>query len=193
MVKAGSSIPDIANAYPKSFIMYGRGIRDLQSVLSLKGREHRTYGYWCYGATGTGKSRWAHGLTASSTYVKDPFSKWWDGYVQQETVVVDDYRPNKELSFSDLLRLADYYAMSVQTKGGSVQFNSKRIIITCPHPIVQSFAHLTFMEEGSIAQLERRFVQLEFGPDKLSHLVTVEQYEVDHVVPLEEITNIVPV
>ena len=182
MVKSGSNMRDIAEAFPKSFIHYSKGIQNLMTTLNSIPRSEMTLGYWIFGATGTGKSRWAHSLTPDSTYVKDPTSKWFCGYSCEETVIIDDFRPSAELPFSFLLRIADRYKMSVQTKGGQVNFNSKRVIITSPHNIETTFAHLDFLKEGDIAQLKRRFKELEFGPGKLSHLVTLVGLETSDVV-----------
>jgi hypothetical protein len=181
MVKSGSNMKSIAEAYPKSFIHYSKGIHTLMTTLNSTPRSSMTLGYWVFGETGSGKSRWAHNLTPQSTYVKDPTSKWFCGYESEDTVIIDDYRPSSELPFSFLLRIADRYKMQVQTKGGQVNFNSKRVIITSPHNIETTFAHLDFLKEGDIAQLKRRFKELEFGPGKLSHLLSLTDLETETV------------
>ena len=188
MVKSGANMKSIAEAYPKSFIHYSKGIQNLMTVLNSTPRSSMTLGYWVFGETGTGKSRWAHSLTPDSTYVKDPTSKWFCGYECEDTVIIDDYRPTTELPFSFLLRIADCYKMQVQTKGGQVNFNSKRVIITSPHNIDATFAHLDWMREGQLAQLKRRFKELEFGPGKLSHLLTLGELETP-VVALDVLTQ----
>lgn len=167
-VKSGASFVDVAQICPKAVIKYHRGIRVLMKTLQYTVRSLPTKGYWCWGPTGSGKSRWAFSLTPNSTYVKDPMSRFFCGYAQEETVIVDDFRPNKEIPFSFLLRLADRYPMSVQVKGeDSVQFNSKRIVITCPHNIDETFRHLDFLSDGDLAQLKRRFTEVNFAGDSI--------------------------
>nr|AXL64564.1 replication associated protein [Duck associated cyclovirus 1]AXL64566.1 replication associated protein [Duck associated cyclovirus 1] len=81
-----------------------------------------------YGASGTGKSRRAAELCGSeSTYYK-PRGKWWDGYANQDNVIIDDFYG--WLSFDEFLRIADRYPCRVEVKGGFAEFTSKRIIIT---------------------------------------------------------------
>lgn len=169
----GSSLADVAKAHGPSFIKYAGGFQKLWNVFNSKKRTTRTKGLWCFGLTGTGKSRFAHSLTPDSTFVKNAANKWWDGYEQEDTVILDDYRCNAQLGFSDLLRLADFHPLPIEMKGASGHFNSKRVIITTPLSIDETFASLDWMTEGSIAQLKRRFVELEFGPDKLSHTLSL--------------------
>ena len=77
---------------------------------------------------------------------------WWDGYEQQETVVLDDFQGG--LLFGFLLHLLDRYPLLVQVKGGTRVFNSKTIIIT------SNFAPDQWYTDPRLAQnfpaLERR-------------------------------------
>lgn len=167
----GANVREIAMEHPKSFIQYSRGIIALHAMVNSTSRTEPTLGYWIWGATGTGKSRWAHSLSPESTYSKDPMTKYFCGYNQEDTVILDDYRPNAEMNFSFLLRLADRYPINIQTKFGNVQFNSKRLIVTSPMDIDGAFGHLDFLREGQLQQLKRRFMQLEFGSGKFTHLL----------------------
>lgn len=78
------------------------------------------------GPTGTGKSRWALESFPNSYWKQR--SIWWDGYSNEETVVLDEYYG--WLPFDTLLRLCDRYPLLVESKGGQLQFNSKKIVIT---------------------------------------------------------------
>jgi len=90
-------------------------------------------------------------------------------------IIVDDYRPNKELSFSMLLQLADYNDMILESRGGSFGIGPcPYIIITSPVDIKTAFAHLDFVSEGNIAQALRRFKEYDFNnPGILEHLEPV--------------------
>lgn len=55
--------------------------------------------------------------------------KWWDGYIGQDTVIFDDYRPNL-CPFHELLRILDRYPMKVQPKGGSCELSATTFVIT---------------------------------------------------------------
>lgn len=56
-------------------------------------------------------------------------NKWWDGYDNNEDVIIDDYRCNF-CCFAELLRLCDRYPMKVEVKCGVRQFVAKRLYIT---------------------------------------------------------------
>jgi hypothetical protein len=166
---SGKTVHAIALENPNQFVKYHAGISKLHDQYRNTARKEVTLGYWIFGDTGVGKSRWAHSLSPESTFVKEPNSKWWDGYAGEETVVIDDYRPSAGLGFSTLLHLADRYPHLVEKKGSMCQFNSKRLVITSPTSIDTTFANLDWMTEGKINQLKRRFVELEFGVGKLGH------------------------
>lgn len=175
-IAGGETVQSIALQHPGLFIKYGGGMDKLWFLVNNKKRTCMTFGYWLFGPSGTGKSRWAIAQSGvDGTYPKDPSSKWWDGYRFQETVVIDDYRPNCFLGFAELLRLADRYPKLIEHKGTMSEFNSSRVIITSPHSIRETFKDLNWMTEGSLFQLERRFQQLEFGVGKLSYKTVLSQ------------------
>jgi len=82
--------------------------------------------YW--GLTGTGKSRRAWQEASLDAFPKDPMTKFWDGYQNQENVVIDEYRG--DISISHLLRWFDRYPVCVEAKHGGVVLKAKRIWIT---------------------------------------------------------------
>lgn len=84
--------------------------------------------YW--GVSGAGKSHRAQAEGGDNAYYKPlgKNSQWWDGYEQNDVVIIEDFRG--EIPLSTMLRLADKYPMRVPVKGGYAQFNSKKIIIT---------------------------------------------------------------
>lgn len=175
---AGKNITEVAKANPSAFIKYSSGIQRYYDVMRNIPRDGtwRTKGYWAYGPTGSGKSRWANRIGGSSVYFKDPQTEWFCGFDGEETVIVDDYRSNARLNFNFLLRMCDWNQLPVQVKGGRRQFNAKRVIVTSPVNIEACFAHLEGFE-GSLAQLKRRFVELEFGEGKLSHHLELNEIE----------------
>ena len=86
---------------------------------------------WIWGPAGTGKSTYAHN-TYPGAYKKD-FSKWWDGYNEDDeghlTVLLDDLHP----SWSDKVRLknwADVFPFVAEVKGGSLLIRPARIVVT---------------------------------------------------------------
>ena len=61
-------------------------------------------------------------------FPKDPCTKFWDGYVGQANVVIDEFRGS--VGISHLLRWLDRYPTIVEAKGSSVCFQATTIWIT---------------------------------------------------------------
>lgn len=126
--KEGKSIMSIIDEVP-SAIRYLRNVKETIEIFSSKPRDWvmSVHVYW--GATGTGKTRVAH-CSSESCYVQDPSSKWWPNYQGEHTVIIDEMDSSSALTWSNLLRLTDRYRYSVEYKGGSTEFRSKRVIFT---------------------------------------------------------------
>lgn len=88
----------------------------------------------------------------ASHYIKDN-NKWWDGYKQEEAIIIDDYEAN-EWSYRDLLRLLDRYKYQGQTKGGYVKINSPFIYIC------SEFSPDQLWTDNKLAQITRRIDKL---------------------------------
>lgn len=84
------------------------------------------YVYW--GPTATGKSRSAWSEAGVDAYPKDPKSKFWCGYRDQEHVVIDEFRG--DIDIAHLLRWLDRHPVIVEVKGGAQVFKAKKIWIT---------------------------------------------------------------
>jgi len=99
---------------------------ELFNFLSQKPRNHPMEVIIYWGTAGTGKSKSAHEQWPNAYWV--PKGKWWPGYANQETIIVDEFYGWWEYDF--VLRLCDRYPLTIETKGGHAQFNSKRIVFT---------------------------------------------------------------
>lgn len=162
LIAEGTQLREVATSYPTDFIRYSRGIQEYQRAILSHPRsigEEITVLWW-FGQTGTGKSRTAFERYPDS-YVKMPTNKWWDGYVAQKTVIMDDYRPAM-CPFSELLRILDRYPMKVEMKGSSVDLSATTFVITtCQRPEVLWHGKT----EEQIGQLLRRLTEIvEFLP-----------------------------
>ncbi|WGN90621.1 replication associated protein [Banfec circovirus 2] len=128
ILRASGSLSQVARSAPEAFVKYHRGL----AALLLMSPELTTPRSWktevivYSGPPGCGKSRLCFEM-APSAYWK-PRGKWWDGYDGHSDIILDDFYG--WLPFDDLLRLCDRYPLRVETKGGTVQFVGKRILIT---------------------------------------------------------------
>jgi len=104
-----------------------RTLRAIQSDFSVPRAIERTVTVF-WGSTGTGKSRRAWLEAGDGAYAKCPRSKFWDGYQDQENVVIDEFRGG--IDVAHLLRWFDRYPVRVEIKGSSRPFNASRIWIT---------------------------------------------------------------
>jgi len=153
-IRNGSSISDLITDHGSQIVKYGKGLLLLQQMQQPK-RFFKTEVYWLWGPPGSGKSRYAW-ETAPDAYAKNCSNKWWDGYENQEVVIMDDFRPSKEIPFSFILNLFDRYPLTVEVKGGMCTFNSKKIYVTTPMSPVQMCNQLDWIGDEKKEQLLRR-------------------------------------
>lgn len=88
--------------------------------------ERRIKCFW--GRTGTGKSRLAWEEAGLTAYPKDPMSKFWDGYQQHNSVVIDEFRG--DISISHILRWFDRYPVIIEAKHGATTLCATQIWVT---------------------------------------------------------------
>jgi Putative viral replication protein/RNA helicase len=128
-IHAGATLEDINRDYTATFIRFHKGIEKSINLMQ-EHRIERPIVRWRYGKTGVGKS-FAVRKEFPEHYVKDG-TQWWDGYVQQECILIDDF--DGHWPFRDFLRLTDEGRYQGQYKGGYVKINSPYIFITCSYP-----------------------------------------------------------
>lgn len=113
-----------------AMVRYGRGLMRYRALVQPP-RDHPTEVLIFAGPPGSGKTFAAHALAppGDDVYWLGQTDKWWDGYDGQHTVVIDEMAGSR-IPFLTLLRLLDPYPVRLETKGGTVEFVSHRIIIT---------------------------------------------------------------
>lgn len=152
MVVCGASLRDVALENPAVFVKYHKGFVALKNVLMTHRTEPPTV-RWIWGLAGVGKTRGPVERHIASHYIKDN-TTWWDGYEQQEAIIIDDFDA-KAWNYRALLQLLDRYQYQGQYKGGYVPINSPYIYITCEH------APPAFWAGNELAQVMRRLASVE--------------------------------
>lgn len=114
---------------------------------------------WYYGSTGTGKSERAFkDFHPDKHYVLPKDKGWWDGYRQQNTVIINDFRGH--IPYDELLQMIDRYPFDVSRRGRQpLPFTSSHVIITSS--LSPEEVYHNRMENDSIEQLLRRIKVVE--------------------------------
>lgn len=96
---------------------------------------------WIYGATGRGKSSYVDRLkNAGYTVYKKQRNKWWNGYVNQDIVHIEELGPRECQHLGAFMKdWVDRYAFGAETKGGTMEIRPKRIICTSNYSIKECF------------------------------------------------------
>lgn len=149
-VKKKTSLHQYVEHHPMNYQQI-RTYEKLEHLYCLPRTQKPTV-FWIYGPTGTGKSYLARTLSTPDVYHKSN-TKWWNGYIQQSTVIVNDVRGDF-MSLHDMLNFLDRDPYQVETKGGIIEFNSPVIIFTAPFPPEELYQSKKDTED--LRQLSRR-------------------------------------
>lgn len=137
MLSEGSTIREVAVAFPEQFVKYHKGFRDLRSLM-LPPRSLTTAPevIVLHGPTATGKTRDAYikYWPEEPHYVWKPSNgNWWDGYDGEKKIILDEFRGHN-MTWSDILGLLDRNEFRAPYKGGFVNIQADKFIITSPFP-----------------------------------------------------------
>lgn len=135
LVDAGASDRDIAAEYPGQWVRYHEGIKSLRSTLKVGSSPSRWGTYIVkqmnevdFGSheENTLAEMLSNGvLSLQNTYVKNPQSKFWDGYEGQPNVIL--YLEKMDTAWVHLLKSG--FLTQVEIKNSTLPFTSKMVYI----------------------------------------------------------------
>lgn len=156
-LEAGDSLRAISDDHFEAFIKFHRGIQHWRLLHQVR-REWEMEVWVLYGPTGTGKTQGAWAAAPEAFLLPPGHTSggvgWWDGYDGQADIIIDEFYG--WLKYSFMLQLLDRYPLRVETKGGSVQFVSRRIFLTSNKPPTEWYDPDKF----AYAPLERRLTRI---------------------------------
>lgn len=136
-ILSGNKVDTIVMERPMLYHQYGRTLHKIEDIrMRSVYRTEMTKGLWIFGTTGTGKSKMAfENYNPATHYVWKYDGGWQDGYAQQDTVIIDEFRG--QIPYNELLSLIDIQPnCTVRRRGREpLPFVSKMVIITSSlHP-----------------------------------------------------------
>lgn len=126
---------------------------------------------WIQGPSGCGKSSWIR--SQEIPFYNKPMSKWWDGYQNEDMVVLDDFDPSHGKFLGYFLKIwADHYPFNAEVKGGMFHIRPGIVCITSQFAIEDCFD-----EHETVAAVKRRFRVVDMSLEMSKHLRIVNMFE----------------
>lgn len=128
LIRGEIRLTNIMENDPQLYCKYRNGLKDIQAVADKKKSEgfRKVEVVVISGPTGCGKTREA--MTEAKYKIEGENLKWWDGYEDQECILIDEY--DNDVKITKLLNLLDGYQMRLDVKGGFTYAQWTKVYIT---------------------------------------------------------------
>lgn len=162
MIDNGATDLEIAETRFPIYMRYYKGFDRYRQLKENELTREMPEVIWLYGASGSGKTRYAFDHhEAGTVFIKSCDNKWWDGYdaCLHEAVIIDDmpkfggFGSGVYPSWNEWKTLCDRYVKRVEVKGGMKNMLAKYIYITT------SWNPETFFEDDNKKKELRRRVK----------------------------------
>ncbi|WP_321388408.1 Rep family protein [uncultured Enterococcus sp.] len=172
-------------------LILDKNFEKFKEMMIANGEEIQSY--YLFGDTGTGKTRFAKEKFDGEYYITGSNRDLFAGYTNQNTVIIDELRPDS-ISYNELLKLLDPF--NFENVAGSRYFDKKlcaknRVITTPYNP--EDFYH-EIKNGGDIQIIETRDKQTtpeksyeKPTPDKKEQFfrrISVFRFEYDYIIPM---------
>lgn len=127
--------------------------------------------FWIWGPTGVGKSRWVR--QQGMTIYEKNLNKWWNGYDNQEIVVLEDFPIGEKarIMFDYIKIWSDRYTFVGELKNSHMRIcpGQFKFIVTANHSIEETFSGIP---DEDIKAIKRRFNEVEIKSEEDAFLQT---------------------
>lgn len=164
---------------PKLFITHYGSLNRIKNDFDIK---HKVFEetdekmLWYYGDTGTGKSYTAR-KNNPGAYLK-PLNEWWDGYNDEQVVIIDDFDKRDASLIRHLKIWSDRYPFIDEVKNSSKKLRPRLLIVTSNYHPSEIWS-----EKSDLDPILRRFKVVKFVNSSFS-VQQSQQPDCEEIPPL---------
>lgn len=130
---------------------------------------------WLYGDAGTGKTKWAFDMYPE-LFEKAADTKWWDGYQDQEVVLIDDFDKYHIREGYHLKKWGDRYPFNAEIKGSSAKIRPQLLIVTSNYRPDEIWT-----DDKTLGPISRRFKIVDTNIQQWQEALAMDRYLVKKV------------